>query len=143
MAAVATYAFKDVVVLVNGVPITGFADGNDAVSVERDREAFTKLVGADGDVMALRSADRSGTAMLKLLQSSISNTYLTTFLKIQDAGVLSPVPFSVKDLNGLDLVIAEAAFVAGPPKAIYGAEHNAREWKLVLSAVDIFMAGVA
>lgn len=143
MAAVATYAFKDVVVLVNGVPITGFADGNDAITVERDRDAFSKLVGADGDVMAIRSADRSGMATLKLLQSSISNAYLTTLIKVQDAGLLAPVSFSVKDANGLDLILAEAAFVAGPPRAIYGAEHNAREWKIVLASVDIFMAGAA
>jgi hypothetical protein len=143
MAAVATYAFKDVVVLVNGVPITGFADGDDAISVQRDVPAFTKRVGADGDVLALKSADRSGMATFKLLQSSLSNTTLTALLKIQDAGVLAPIAFSVKDLNGLDLVIAEAAFVEGPPTMVWGAGHNAREWKLVLASVDIFAAGVA
>ena len=142
MAAVASYAFKDVVLLFNGVPLSGFADGDDAIVIERNVDAYTLLVGADGDAMALKQANKSGVATLKLLQSSASNAILTAVLKIQDAGLLSPVPFSVVDPNGLDLVLAEAAFPAGPPRLVYGAGHNPREWKLALPSVDIFASGV-
>ena len=70
MAAVASYAFKDVVLLFNGVPLSGFADGDDAIIIERNVDAYTLLVGADGDAMALKQANKSGVATLKLLQSS-------------------------------------------------------------------------
>lgn len=141
--AIHTYAFEKVVVLVDGVPITGVADGDDGITVERNREVYSTLIGADGDACAMKSADRSGVATIKLLQTSPSNLFLTAKLKLQDAGVLSPFPFTVKDANGLDLVIAEAAFPVGPPAAIYGMGHNAREWRLALPAVDIYLGGGA
>lgn len=140
--ALATYAFKDVIVLFNGIPLDGFSDGDDAIKIERNVDSYRLLIGADGDAVAMKSADRSGVATLKFLQSADSNGVLTAALKVQDAGLLSPVPFAVKDSNGLDLVLAEAAFPAAPPQMIWGAGHNAREWRLALPSVDIFALGV-
>lgn len=141
MAAVASYSFKDTVCLVSGIPILDFADGDDVISIERNEDAFSLLVGADGAAMALFNPDRSGIATLRLLQSSRSNAYLSGFVKLQESGVLSPFPFIVKDLNGLDLALAESAFMVGPPPLRYGAGHNAREWRLILPAVEIFAGG--
>lgn len=138
-----TYSAKKVVCLVDGVPITGLADGDDAITVERSADAFSLLIGADGEQAALFNPDRSGVATIKLLQTSRSNFALTTKLKIQEAGQLSPFPFGVKDTGGLDLVIAPNSFVVGPPTAIYGAGHNAREWRLILPSVDIYLGGTA
>ncbi len=139
----ATYSPKDVTVLFNGVPLTGWADGDAVITVERSEDAFSLLVGADGDAVALKNANRSGVATLQFLQSSRANAIITAVLKIQDAGLLSPVPFAVRDSNSLDLAIAEAAFPVGPPRLIYGVGHNAREWRLALPAVDIFALGAA
>ena len=142
MASVASYSFKDVVVLVDGIPITGFADGDDAITVERNEDGYTLLIGADGDAVAMKNANRSGIATLRLLQSSSSNAVLSAILKVQDAGLLAPVPFAVTDPNGIDLILAEAAYPISPPIMIYGAGHNPREWRLALPAVDMFAGGV-
>lgn len=137
----ATYAFKDVTVLFNGFPLSGFSDAADAIAVERSVDAFSQLVGADGDVMAMMSSNKSGLVTLKLLQSSKSNAILDAVLKTQNAGLLSPVPFAVRDSNSLDLAIAEAAYPAGPPRLVYGPDHNEREWRLLLPSVEIFALG--
>jgi hypothetical protein len=42
-----TYDFRAGVLVVGGVPMTGFADGT-AIRVEFDEEQFTKTTGADG-----------------------------------------------------------------------------------------------
>lgn len=141
--SVASFDFKAVNVLVGGVPITGFDTGAAAISVERNKDAYQLLVGADGDSTAQKEADRSGIATLRLLQTSLSNAYLTTLLKTQDAGLLSPVPFLITDSNGLDIVLAEAAYPAGPPILAFGSEHSPREWRLVLPAVDILAGGAS
>lgn len=140
---IGSYGFKHVVCLIDGTPQTGFADGDSPISIERNVDAFSLLVGADGEQAALFNADKSGVAILQFLQTSRSNAFLSAKLKIQDAGQLSPFPFAVKDTKGLDLAIAESAFVVGPPRLVYGQGHNAREWRLVLGAVEIFAAGVA
>jgi len=141
--SVTSYSFEDVAILIDGVPATGFDEGDNAIRVSRNVPPWSLTTGADGDSVALKSANRSGTLTLRLLQSSLTNAFLTAKLKIQDAGNLSPFPFVMRDANGLDLVISDSAFVEGPPEAIYGERHNAREWTLILPAVDIFMAGAA
>lgn len=141
--AVGSYGFKNVVCLVDGVALSGFSDGDTPISVERNKDALSLLVGADGDAAALFDADRSGLATVSLLQTSKSNLVLTAKLQLQEAGVFSPFPFVVRDTNGNDLVLAEAAFLVGPPRAAFGQGHNAREWRLLLPAVDIYMAGAA
>jgi hypothetical protein len=141
MAGPVSFSFKDVVVLFNGIPLTGFADGPDAIVIERNVDAYRLLIGADGDAVALKSANRSGVATLRFLQTSSSNAVLTAALKVQDAGLLSPASFAVKDSNSQDLVLAEGAFPAGPPSLAYGDDHNKREWRLALPAVDIFANG--
>lgn len=140
-AEIGAYAFEDVLVLIDGVPITGWADGDDVISVARDVDTYSKLVGAAGDVALLKNADRSGVATLRLLQTSNANKILTAKVKLQDSGVISPFPFSVKDLNGDDLVLAEQAVVKVVPEMRFGTGHNEREWQLLLPAVDIFALG--
>lgn len=143
MGEVASFSFKDVTVLVNGIPITGFDSGAGAISIERNEDAYALLIGADGDAAAMKNANRSGVATLRLLQTSLSNSYLSGLLKTQDAGLLSPVPFAVNDANGLDLVLAEAAYPMAPPVLAYGSEHAPREWRLALPSVDIFAGGAS
>lgn len=143
MATVASYSFKEVTVLISGVPAEDFAPGDDAIQVARSEDGYNLVVGADGASMVTFNPNKSAIATLRLLQSSRTNAALTAKLKIQDAGELSPFPFAIRDANGLDLVLAEAAFVVSPPEMRWGAGHNAREWRLALPSAEMFALGVA
>lgn len=139
---VRTFSFKDLAVLVGGIALRGFADGDEVVTVERNEDAYRLLIGADGDAAALKNANQSGVAMVKLLQVSPSNAYLSSLIRIQDAGILSPVPFIVRDPNGADTVLAQGAFPQRPPRLGWGQGHSPREWRFALASVDIFAGGV-
>jgi hypothetical protein len=71
------YSFKNITLLVNGVEITGFADGDDVLTASRRVDSASDLIGADGKMMVSLSADRSGEFTFRLQQVSGSNKYLT------------------------------------------------------------------
>jgi len=141
MSRIGTYGFGKVVFLVDGVPLVGLADGDDIISVDRNKETFSLLIGGQGDAAAIYDSDRSGVATVKLLQTSTSNAILSAKYKIQEAGVLSPIPIAIKDTSGLDLVTGDAAFIVKPPAMAYGQGHNAREWSFVIPTLTIFAGG--
>jgi Protein of unknown function (DUF3277) len=74
------YDAKLVTLTVNGVFITGFADGS-FVSSEKDEESFSTKVGAQGDVAISKTNNPLGTISFSLLQESPSNTYLKKMAK--------------------------------------------------------------
>lgn len=125
-----TYNFKDVVVLVGGVPITGFADG-DAISIAVPA-SWTKQIGAGGAHTRSRVNDGSVEVTLRLQQTSTSNATLEAYA-IGDEAFGNGIPgFLAKDLNGNDLVAAPLCYVSQRPAISFGAEAGTREWTLQL-----------
>ena len=60
MANVTTYDPTKMVVVVGGVIVSGFADG-DFITAKRDEDLYMKRVGADGHVARARNGNKSGT----------------------------------------------------------------------------------
>ena len=54
------YSFQNTVMLVNGVEITGWADGDDVIKIARRADSASDKIGASGDMMVSISADKSG-----------------------------------------------------------------------------------
>lgn len=78
--ATTTYDFKKVSVIVNGVYITGFMDG-EVIQVEKNEDDVIPHVGAGGDVTYAESADKTGTITLTLKQNSASLPFLQQLRK--------------------------------------------------------------
>ena len=76
------YSFQDTVVLVNGVEITGWADGDDVIGIKRRVDSVSDKMGASGEMMVSVSADRSGEISFKLQQTSSSNKYLNQLCEL-------------------------------------------------------------
>lgn len=74
------YDFKKVSVIVDGVIITGFMDG-EPISVSRNEDEVTPHTGADGEVTYSESADETGTITLTLKETSASLPTLTALRK--------------------------------------------------------------
>lgn len=75
-----TYDFKKVSVIVDGVYITGFMDG-EVIQVEKNEDDVIPHVGADGNVTYAESADQTGTITLTLKQTSASLPFLQQLRK--------------------------------------------------------------
>lgn len=70
-----TYDFKKVSVIIDGVIITGFMDG-ESIGTEPNEDDVSHHVGAGGDVTFSETNDETGTITLNLKQTSSSVPFL-------------------------------------------------------------------
>lgn len=138
--ALKTYDFKQVAVIIGGRIITGFADG-DAVQVERNEDAWSLQVGAEGEATRSKSNNRSGKITLSLQQASESNAILSGFAKADELSNSGLVPVLVKDNSGNSLYGAEQAWIVKSPAAALGMESGNREWVIETDNLQVFEGG--
>jgi hypothetical protein len=136
--ALKTYDFRKVAVLVSGVPITGFADG-DAISVEFP-ESWTKQIGAGGAHTRSRNNDQSAQMTLTLQQTSLSNAFLSGLAAADELTGAPILGVLIKDLRGNDLLAAAQAYCSQRPGLTFGKDSGTREW--VIQLVDVVGAAL-
>lgn len=132
--AMKVYSFLNTVVVVNGVEITGWSEGDDVIDIKRLVDSATHKVGAAGDMMVSLSADRSGEFMFKLQALSSSNAYLESLLALQENGADTFQPISVlfQDTFRNDLGQASAGYIKKPADVKRGATAGEMEWVVVV-----------
>ena len=129
MAETRTYDPALVIINVDGRDISGFADGT-FVGMERNNDAFTLTVGADGENTRAKSNDRSGRFTFTLQQSSPSNDILSEIASQDERANGGVVPVRVADKSGTTLGQAEKAWVVKKPATTFAKETENREWIL-------------
>lgn len=128
-----TYSPGDVALSIGGNLIAGYADGT-FVTIEREVDAMTKVVGADGEVSRTRSANYSGSLTLTLKQTSDSNRILGAYL-LDDENDGSGV-FDVLLTDNLDnKSFAAEGWCRKGPNEEYAAELTNREWVIDLARI--------
>jgi len=135
------YSFLNTVVLVNGVEITGFADGDDVIQINRRVDSGSDRVGADGNMMFSISADRSGEVTLRLLQTSSSNKYLNSLSALQEGGSRTFVPIVVtfQDTYRNDTATGVFGYLKRPADMTRGNTGQTQEWAIVVERLDILL----
>jgi hypothetical protein len=137
-----TYSADEVIVTFGPVILSGFADGT-FISVEQNEDAFTLMVGADGDSCRAKSNNRSGRMTATLLQSSAVNDLLSA---IYNVDINSPSgdginPLLVKDNTGRTLHAAEKAWITKIPNTTFARETESREWVFETDNMQFFLGG--
>lgn len=137
-----TYKGDQVFVTVGPVLISGFSDG-DAISVKRTAELYATKVGIDGGVARVRSANKSGTIEIKLLQTSGVNDELSKLFYVDNFNEDgSPVlPISVTDGNGRTLCSAGQAWLKAVPELAFGDSIGDRTWAFECADLKLFVGG--
>ncbi|EJU22977.1 hypothetical protein HMPREF1143_0497 [Peptoanaerobacter stomatis] len=97
---VKTYDPLKVNLVVNGVTITGFADGS-IIEVERNEDAIMPYVGTKGEVAIAESADKTGTFKITLMSTSPSVQYLNTLAKQKGDDAAFPVSLVNMNTNAI------------------------------------------
>jgi hypothetical protein len=128
-----TYSMVNMVVTINGVQITGFADGDDVIQVKRRVDAASDKMGAGGDMAVSISTDKSAEITLRLLQTADSNSYLQTLTNSQEflGADFVPVQIDVRDLRRLDEAHSTSGYMKKPAEWQRGAAVNTQEWVIV------------
>ena len=119
----------------------GWAEGT-YIEVDRSVDAFTEVVGADGEVARAYQRNRSGVITLTFLQSSQSNRTLDNFRLLDETARAGIFPFLAKDLSsGLSLVFSASAYVRRAPKQGWSQNVETRIWTIVCPDLDIRIEG--
>lgn len=143
MAGFKVYDSNEVKISIAGIPITGgFADG-EFLRIEPETEAFTDVVGTDGEVTRSKSNDGRATATILLMQTAEANAALSA-LHNQDKnqpGGAGVGRFLVQDLNGGTLHEAAQCWIQNRPNVSYDREATAREWPIRLADLKDSITG--
>ena len=135
-----TYSPKKVVLSVAGQAISGYADGT-FLSVERNTDAFSHTSGADGEIARMASADNSGTITLTLLQTSASNDLLSSLHEADRISNNAKFVVGGEDKNGTTVFSGLEAWIPKLATVEEGNEISNREWRIVVSNLNIFVGG--
>jgi len=140
MSVVKTYDPKKCLVIIGGVPMSGFGEDT-FVAVARDEDAFTKVVGADGEVSRSKSANRAGSLTLTLMQTSLSNDVLSALAAADELDGRGVVPVLIKDLTGTTTLFAAHGWIRKVPDVELGKDIGTREWVIDTADMDVFVGG--
>lgn len=136
-----TFSFLDTVVLINGVEITGWAEGDDVISIDRLGDSASHVIGADGEMTVSLSADRSGEVIFNLMQGSSSNAYLSGLITTQENGAFIPIFIQFKDTKGNDLASGTQGYIPKPAGMQRGMNAQSQEWRVVVERLDMLHGG--
>lgn len=120
-----------------------FAEGT-FIEAQRDEDAFTKKVGATGDVARVKNRNRSGTVKFTLMQTSPTNAQLSAYHKLGESIPLTTndvQPLMVKDLLGNVLVHVTNAWIKKVTNITYAKDLQGREWVFDCEVIDFDYAG--
>ena len=132
--AVKTYNPSRVTVVMNGFPMTGFADGT-FVNITMQSDGITTSVGADGEIARAINTDRRCTVTISLQQTSPGNAYLSTLFSMDTltcGGTIGPI--LIQDLCGETLFMAAQAWVVKPADVEFSKEISTRAWQIETAA---------
>lgn len=114
------------------------------LSVAYDVDAFSKIVGIDGEGLWVKSANRSATITVTLVQSSISNDVLSG-LHIADrttpGGLMFPL--FIQEKNGRSVYAAARARIIKFADGTWSDGGEVRTWTFGTTTLRGFVGGIA
>lgn len=126
-----SYSFQNVVLMIDGYRVQGFASGDDAIMVEPFEDSGVPAVGADGTALVSFSASQAAYVTIKLMLNSPFNQILINKdRQRKQGGVAKPFPISVVNTaNGESGACTQAVLVVMPTRA-EGSNASEREYKI-------------
>lgn len=139
------YDPKQYIVVFKGIQLRGYADGT-FIEVERVTDTFSEAVGAQGDVVRVKSNDRRGSITVTLQMASPANDILSAFANGVDDDNQAPDfdvgAILVKDLNGSTVAAAQEAWIVKPPNITAAVEHTNRAWVFRCADLKMIVGGM-
>jgi len=125
------YDLKRVAVIVNGVPLTGAADG-DFVTWTPNGNVHEKTPGARGEYAVSRTNDEGGTIAFSVWQGARGPAVtLDAIVELQKSAGLSAATFveiQIKDLQTGEHLVFPQCWIETEPTRAFGATQQAREY---------------
>jgi len=126
------YAFDKTNLLINGVSIAGYDEGDDVITIKRLNDNSSHIISADGRMTVSFSPDRSGEIIFRLNQASEYNGYLSSLVAKQESNALVEMVVQFTDTNGKDLMSASTGYIPKPADVVRGLNSQSQEWRIVV-----------
>jgi len=136
-----TYNPKNVTIVVGDTVIEGFTDG-DFLTLEREADAYSLTIGADGQHTRTKSNNRSVLVGINLLDSSRANDVLNALATIDEINDGGTFNFFMADRNGTSLCEGPNAFIMKKPALTFGTEASTRSWQIKIPDADILVGSI-
>ncbi|MGL5015968.1 MAG: phage protein [Bacteroidales bacterium] len=132
------YSFYNVDLIIDGFVIAdGFSDSNAIITASRDAPQHGKVMDARGKMIAVSSADKSGTISFDLLQTSDTNTWMQTrALASHDSATSGgtdtfiPVQVMINDKMGRAVATGVNGMIVMQPAMARGTGLTTNTWVL-------------
>jgi len=132
---VRTYDTKEVTLVIEGVAITGAAEGS-WVNAERAEDDFSEHVGAQGEVALAETNNFTGEITVTLDGTSPSNDFLYSLSRRRGKNAIVPVTIVDANENGGIRVSASQARVRRPANYESSNEITQREWTIFCASLE-------
>ena len=136
------YSFLENELIIQGVPISGFAEGDDVITFSRRVDQVSDVIGADGEMSIAVNADKSGVATVRLQQTSSSNSLLGAIVAAVDAGVFVPVTIQSFNTGNSDIAAGTKGYIRKHSDVSRGTGINSQEWEIVVERLYM-LTGIA
>lgn len=137
------YSFLTNTLLLDGVPVTGWSEGDDVIKVARSVDSASDKVGSGGSMMVSVSGNRSGTFTIKLQKTSPSNAYLMAKVYAMESLILVPVAVKIQDTFRQDMAAGAQCYIKRMSDQVWGENAGDQEWVIrVANLIQIFGPGV-
>ena len=134
------HSVKDYSIVFAGQQLTGFGP-DDFFEVAFNGEGYTQTVGSDGEVAVNQDADESGVVTVNLLQTSVSNEFLSQiYQSARDGGQLQH-DLLIRDANGKTAYSSADAVVKRVPDTSRGKEAGTNGWQILCGHLKGFEGG--
>ncbi|KAA0970809.1 DUF3277 family protein [Aureimonas fodinaquatilis] len=132
MPQVSSYGFGAVAATLDGQPVSGFWEGDDALVVTRRDDIGTEVVGADASFLFSQNMSRAATITLRLMHTSPTHRMLLQKEKRQRALAGGRgFPFDFKDKSSGEGGSTPQAYIKTGPDNSKGRNAAVRVWVLV------------
>jgi hypothetical protein len=119
----------------------GFAKGT-FITVDRANDTWTQKVGASGESARSKSNDKSGTIEVVLMQTSLTNDYLSAQHALDEGPASSgKFPVGLVDRNGTTIIGGVEGWVQKPPSTEYSDELSDRTWTIAIGELLMYVGG--
>lgn len=138
------YSFLNLAVLINGQALIDWPEDDDSIQAKRLTDSASHKTGADGKMLLVISADRSGEFTFKLQQTSPSNAYLMGLLAQMENGAETFVPVNVRcqDTFRNDVATGTVGYIKKPADFVRGMGTTPQEWVIVVENMDLVFGDV-
>ena len=122
------YSFSNVNAIFGILELEGFAEGDDVIGTVMEKEQFSDMAGAKGDVVRSQTNDNRVTITIKLLQTSKSVKALIDIYNADKELGTGVAPLNIEDKETGETFISLNAWITKIPDIKRGQNPNVMEF---------------